>query len=142
MAASVVGACVRSHRGGNFVEAIAHYSEAIKRNPSDAVYYCNRAAARTKVMDFTSAMEDCNVALKLNPSYVKAYSRKGALEQLMKEYHKVCVGGVCMCIGVWLHVSPVWPRHLVSFAAAPRRCVYRWCRRLCRRSRRTTPVWR
>jgi tetratricopeptide (TPR) repeat protein len=78
-------------RAGEFVKSIAHYSEAIKRNPSDAaVYYCNRAAARTKLMDFNSALDDCNAALKQNPTYVKAFSRKGALEFLMKEYHKVC----------------------------------------------------
>ena len=76
-------------RAADFAKAIVHYSEAIKRNPAEAaVYYCNRAAARTKLMDFNSALEDCNAALKQNPTYVKAFSRTGALEFLRKEYHK------------------------------------------------------
>jgi hypothetical protein len=83
-------ACIVYDRASDFVKSIAHYTEAIKRNPAEAaVYYCNRAAARTKLMDFNTALEDCNAALKQNPTYVKAFGRKGALEFLMKEYHKV-----------------------------------------------------
>lgn len=75
-------------KAGNFIDAITEYSEAIKRKPSDAVYYCNRATARTKIMDVQGALEDCNAAIRINPLYAKAYARKGALEYLKKEYHK------------------------------------------------------
>ena len=39
-------------KGGDFPTAIAHYSEAIKRDPNNAVYWANRAAARIKLLDW------------------------------------------------------------------------------------------
>jgi stress-induced-phosphoprotein 1 len=75
-------------KAGAFPKAVEAYSEAIKRDPTQAVYWANRAAARTKLMDVQSALSDCEKALSLDPSYVKAYSRKGALQFLSKEYHK------------------------------------------------------
>jgi tetratricopeptide (TPR) repeat protein len=76
-------------KAGKFTESVVEYSEAIKRKPTDAVYYCNRATARTKIMDFNGAYDDCLAAIKLNPKYAKAHVRKGAIEFLRKEYHKV-----------------------------------------------------
>lgn len=39
-------------KAGDFPKAIAEYSEAIKRDPVNAVYYANRAAAKIKLMDW------------------------------------------------------------------------------------------
>ena len=73
---------------GNFPDAVKQYSEAIKRDPSNAVYYANRAAAYTKLTCFNEAKQDCDKALALDPKYVKAWSRLGAIQFFMKEYHK------------------------------------------------------
>ena len=75
-------------KAGSFPEAIKEYSEAIARDPTNAVYYNNRAAAYTKLADFGRAKEDCEKALELDPSYVKAWARKGSIEFFIKEYHK------------------------------------------------------
>ena len=48
----------------------------------------NRAAAYTKLMAFPQGLDDCNKAIKMNPAFVKAYTRKGAIEFLMKDYKK------------------------------------------------------
>jgi stress-induced-phosphoprotein 1 len=73
---------------GDFPKAVDLYTEAIKRDPSNAVYYANRAAAYTKLTCFMDAKKDCEKALEMDPKYVKAYSRMGAIQFFMKEFHK------------------------------------------------------
>jgi len=71
-----------------FPEAIAAYTEAIRRNPKDHILYSNRAAAYTKLGEFNYAVKDCDESLALNPTYVKSYIRKANLEHVTKQYHK------------------------------------------------------
>jgi len=75
-------------KSGKFPESIVAYSDAVKRDPVNPVYYGNRAAAYMKVADFGRAMEDCNKSLELDPKYIKMYARKGNIEFFLKEYHK------------------------------------------------------
>lgn len=75
-------------KAGDFPAAVVNYTEAIKRDPTNAVYYANRAAAYTKLTSFNEAKGDCEKALDLDPKYVKAWSRLAAIQCLMKEYHK------------------------------------------------------
>ncbi len=60
-----------------FKEALEQYNKAIEIDASNAVYYCNRAAAYSKIADFTNSIEDCKNALKIDPSYGKAWGRLG-----------------------------------------------------------------
>ncbi|KAJ3110056.1 hypothetical protein HDU96_006946 [Phlyctochytrium bullatum] len=60
-----------------YTEAIAKYSEAIELDPSNAVYYANRAAAYSQNGDHSSAVEDAKLAVEADPDYSKAYSRMG-----------------------------------------------------------------
>lgn len=68
-------ACVRSDK---YLEAYDFYTRAIQLDGRNAVYYCNRAACLnhlgTRPME---AIEDCKMALKIDPSYSKAYGRMG-----------------------------------------------------------------
>ena len=73
---------------GKWADAIAQYSDAIARDPSNPHYYQNRATAQAKVMNYGGAMEDCERALKLDPKFVKAMNRKGNCQVAMKDYHK------------------------------------------------------
>lgn len=74
-------------RLNNNPEAVKHYTEAIKRNPSDHVLYSNRAAAYTRLGALNEALADCDKAIAIKPDFVKIYSRKGAVYTLRKEYH-------------------------------------------------------
>jgi len=72
----------------DYVNAKKEYDEALKRCPTDATIYANRAAALTKLLAHPDALRDLEEALRLDPQYVKAYHRKGTCHQFMKEYHK------------------------------------------------------
>ncbi|BFZ12299.1 hypothetical protein BsWGS_15338 [Bradybaena similaris] len=70
---------------GNYPLAVQFYTEAIKRNPDDAKIYSNRAACYTKLMEFAMALKDSEDCIKLDPTFVKGYLRKGAILLAMKE---------------------------------------------------------
>lgn len=75
-------------RAGQWPDAIKEYNEAIKRDPANASYRNNLAAALSKLMDFNGAKAACEKAIELDPKYVKAWAKKGDIEFFMKEYHK------------------------------------------------------
>merc|ERR1712010_68299 len=64
------------------------YEEAVKRAPKNATIRNNLAASLCKIMDFNGAKREIDVALELDPKYVKAWARKGDIEVVMKENHK------------------------------------------------------
>lgn len=74
----------------NFSEAVEFYSKAIEINPQNAVYYCNRAAAYSKLGNYAGAVQDCELAIGIDPNYSKAYGRMGlALASLNKHTEAV-----------------------------------------------------
>lgn len=75
-------------KDGKWSEAIAEYSEALARDPSNYRVYSNRAACYTKLMDWSHGLEDCDKCLAIDPKFVKAYIRKGKIQHFLKQYHK------------------------------------------------------
>ncbi|KAL6469270.1 hypothetical protein MHYP_G00227940 [Metynnis hypsauchen] len=74
----------------NFSAAVEFYSKAIQINPQNAVYYCNRAAAYSKLGNYAGAVQDCELAIGIDPNYSKAYGRMGlALASLNKHAEAV-----------------------------------------------------
>lgn len=61
----------------HFPEALTCYSKAIEIDGRNAVYYCNRAAAHSKLNEHQAAIEDCKRAITIDPLYSKAYGRMG-----------------------------------------------------------------
>jgi len=64
---------------GKFDEAIQAYTEAINLEPTNHVLYSNRSAAYLKAAKLSSALEDAEKTVELNPVWAKGYSRKGAV---------------------------------------------------------------
>ncbi|KAK9498235.1 hypothetical protein O3M35_004095 [Rhynocoris fuscipes] len=82
---------------GQFYKALELYTKAIQIDPKNAVYYCNRAAAHSKLQNHNAAIVDCKIALEIDPKYSKAYGRLGlaycGLENYVSalEYYKKAV---------------------------------------------------
>jgi stress-induced-phosphoprotein 1 len=75
-------------RDKQWAEAVAEYEEAVKRAPKNAAIRNNLSAALCKIMDFNGARQQIEVAVELDPKYVKAWARKGDIEVMLKENHK------------------------------------------------------
>jgi len=54
---------------GEFANAVQAYSEAIKRDPTDARGYNNRAAAYTKLAALPEALKDAEHAIELDNKF-------------------------------------------------------------------------
>lgn len=50
--------------------------------------YSNRAACYTKLGALPEGLKDANKCIELDDTFVKGYSRKGAIQFFMKEYDK------------------------------------------------------
>jgi len=71
---------------GEFADAIKHYTNAIEESPS-AILYGNRATAFFKLNQWKLALFDCDKAIKMDATYVKAYLRKGLCLEQLKDYN-------------------------------------------------------
>jgi len=63
---------------GNFEEAITHFTEAIKLDPTNHVLYSNRSAAYASLKRYSEARADAEKTIELKPDWPRGYSRKGA----------------------------------------------------------------
>ncbi|XP_016459246.1 TPR repeat-containing thioredoxin TTL4-like [Nicotiana tabacum] len=63
-------------KAGKYADASIAYGEGLDHDPYNSVLLCNRAACRSKLGQFEKALEDCNAALIVRPSFTKARLRK------------------------------------------------------------------
>lgn len=79
-------------RDENFTEALDCYTKAISKDSRNAVYYCNRAAAHSKLNHHQDAIQDCKRALQIEPLYSKAYGRMGLAYSSLNDHQqaKMC----------------------------------------------------
>ncbi|XP_031390541.1 small glutamine-rich tetratricopeptide repeat-containing protein beta-like isoform X2 [Punica granatum] len=73
--------------------AIDLYTVATALSSNNPIYYCNRAAAYTLINKYDEAIEDCLRAVKLDPTYWKAYSRLGTAYYALGKYHNAIEEG-------------------------------------------------
>lgn len=63
-------------KASKFAEAGVAYGEGLNHDPQNAALLFNRATCRSKLGHYEKAVEDCNTALALRPSYGKARRRR------------------------------------------------------------------
>ncbi|KAK3927906.1 Mitochondrial import receptor subunit TOM70 [Frankliniella fusca] len=88
-------------KAGKYDDAINMYTKAIEACPSTEksdVFYQNRAAAYEQLRNYSKVIEDCSVALELNPRYTKALQRRAKaleqteeLEQCLEDVTAACI---------------------------------------------------
>lgn len=71
-----------------FKDAIDCYTKAIQIDPNNSVFYCNRAAAYSKLNNHKAAIQDCEAAIKIDPNYSKAYGRMGLAHASLDQYQQ------------------------------------------------------
>eukprot|EP00088_Acartia_fossae_P061568 TRINITY_DN7400_c0_g1_i11.p1 TRINITY_DN7400_c0_g1~~TRINITY_DN7400_c0_g1_i11.p1 ORF type:complete len:335 (+),score=119.11 TRINITY_DN7400_c0_g1_i11:60-1064(+) len=64
-------------RTEKYPDALLMYSKAIEIDGGNPVFYCNRAAAHSKMNNHHLAIEDCQRAVDMDSNYSKAYGRMG-----------------------------------------------------------------
>merc|ERR1712126_580152 len=75
-------------RTEKFVDALDMYSKAINLDGGNPVFYCNRAAAHSKMNNHHLAIEDCQRAIDMDPSYSKAYGRMGLAHSSLEKHRE------------------------------------------------------
>ncbi|KAI5597779.1 hypothetical protein BDE02_02G088200 [Populus trichocarpa] len=63
-------------KASKFTEACIAYSEGLEYDAYNSILLCNRAACRSKLGQYEKAVEDCTVALSVQPNYSKARLRR------------------------------------------------------------------
>ncbi|XP_077382016.1 sperm-associated antigen 1-like isoform X1 [Festucalex cinctus] len=71
---------------GQYQDAVAKYSECLKIKPEECAIYTNRALCYLKLERFGEAKQDCDAALKLEPSNKKAFYRRALANKGLKDY--------------------------------------------------------
>ncbi|KAJ7169455.1 putative stress-induced protein STI1 [Mycena filopes] len=67
-------------------KAIEAYTQAVASDPTNAIYYSNRAAAYSSKGDHLSAIGDSQHAITVDPNFVKAYHRLGHAQYSLADF--------------------------------------------------------
>ena len=71
---------------GDSKNAVAKYTQAILLDPTNHLYWANRAVAQYKMSRFADAAADSKQAIAIEPNYVKAHYRLGQCYAAQRSY--------------------------------------------------------
>uniref|UniRef100_A0A3Q0R1J3 Sperm associated antigen 1 n=1 Tax=Amphilophus citrinellus TaxID=61819 RepID=A0A3Q0R1J3_AMPCI len=69
---------------GQYQDALGKYTECLKLKPEECAIYTNRALCYLKLERFAEAKQDCDAALKLEPTNKKAFYRRAMANKGLK----------------------------------------------------------
>lgn len=73
-------------KNGLLEESIKHYSNAIKYDPENYLYYSNRSAAYQKLKDYDRMVRDAQKCVEWNPKFLKGYFRLAKGYQVLHHF--------------------------------------------------------
>eukprot|EP00884_Botryococcus_braunii_P020072 jgi/Botrbrau1/6749/Bobra.0324s0034.1 len=76
----------RAFADQKYEEAVSHFSECIRLDPGNEVYYSNRAAAFTSLKKYDEALRDSKEVVRLKPAWARGWARLGAAYFGLKLY--------------------------------------------------------
>lgn len=70
----------------NFSAAVGHFTEAIRFNPQDHVFFSNRSASYAGLEQYEDALADAKACVALNGSWAKGYNRQSLAHYELGQY--------------------------------------------------------
>ena len=98
-------------KDGRYGEAVAHFSDAIAADGSNAVLFSNRSGALASLGRYADSLEDAERAVALRPDWAKGYSRKAAALYGLGRY-----ADAVATYDAGLHVEPANPQMVQALA--------------------------
>lgn len=84
------------------------YTEAIKRDPNNAILYANRAATLLGTKEYMDAADDCRKALEIDPTYARAWGRLAVAKHSLADWTE--------CFQAWQKALDCLPSGPLSLA--------------------------
>lgn len=79
------------------MDALEEYEQAIKADPSVAIYYSNAATCHSRLGNHEKALESINEAVRLDPTFTKALYRRGVALMELKRFKEASSDFIKVC---------------------------------------------
>ena len=79
---------MQASQAGRYDQALQAFDQALKLKPNDPAIISYQATVYYAKGNNAKAMELCNTAIKLNPSFARAYNQRGMIYQSQEKYRE------------------------------------------------------
>jgi tetratricopeptide (TPR) repeat protein len=76
----------------DYKSAILDFTKAIElsKNTPDQVHYFNRAGAKYELEDYIGSIQDCNIAIEIDPKFIGSYVERGRAKLMLGQNESAC----------------------------------------------------
>ena len=85
---SLINQGMQASQAGRYDQALQAFDQALKLKPNDPAIISYQATVYYAKGNNAKAMELCNQAIKLNPSFARAYNQRGMIYQSQEKYRE------------------------------------------------------
>lgn len=98
LASSFKAAGNHEYQKKNFDAALKHYSDAIKCDPKDPIFYSNKAACYAAQEKHAQVVHETTKALEIKDDYIKCLSRRAVAYEKLQQYPDAVLDYTAACI--------------------------------------------